>query len=268
VARRTERERRKVLAAYKQVKAEYIETHGCMVGLESDNHALASENDALTRQLHEMNEHTTRLLTKQAGWDKRQQELSAVIRRLKEQVRTTEATIPIGLYRDALESANEQAERAAEYGRRAAELTEQVAGLSERLIQSGAVPPPPPLPPQPPSSSRALRPKALAAPPKSPTALAHRTPAQAKLPPKNGTPTENTPPRAANAAQMQGHAAPASVRKAVSFAADAKGPPPAPTPPEPKAATPMSKIRALGGRKALEERLRRARSSPRHPPGP
>jgi hypothetical protein len=242
-----------------------------MVGLESDNHALATENDALGRQLHEMNEHTTRLLTKQAGWDKRQQELSAVIRRLKEQVRTTEATIPIGLYRDALESANEQAERAAEYGRRAAELTEQVAGLSERLIQSGAVPPPPPLPPQPPSSSRALRPKPLDAPPKLPTAPVHRTPAKrtpapAKLPPKNGTPTENTPPRAANAAQLQGQAAPVSVRKAVSFAADAKGPPPAP--PEPKPATPMSKIRALGGRKALEERLRRARSSPRHQPGP
>jgi hypothetical protein len=244
MVRETEKERRKILGAYKQVKAQYIETHNCMVGLEKENRVLAGENEALTQQVKEMHEYTNQLMTKQSGWDKRQQELSAVIHRLKEQIRTTETMIPIGLYKEALESANRQSEKAQEYSKRVAALMEQVASLSTRLIQEGKVLPPP-IPPT--SSSRPLQPK-------TPTTPAHRTPALAKLSLKTGTPTENTPPRSTNASPPKTHAS-ASSRKAVSFAIDSNAPPS-----EPKSATRMSKIRALGGRKALEEQLRKARS--------
>jgi hypothetical protein len=239
VVRETEKERRKILKAYKQVKDHYVETHNCMVGLERDNHILASEVETLTLQLKDMKEYTERISSKQSEWDKHQQQSSAIIRRLKEQIRSTETMIPIGVYKAALESADQEAAKADDYSKRVAALTKQVATLTSRLTQAGKVPPPPPLPS---SSSRALQPLRVSIP-------IDRTPVRPKLPPKNVTPTENKPPESINVSQPS-----VSSRKAVSFAVDFK------SPAEPKSATRMSKIRALGGRKALEEQLRKARS--------
>jgi hypothetical protein len=250
MVRETEKERRKILKAYKQVKEHYIETHNCMVGLERDNHILSNEIECLVQQLQEIQEHNADIESKQTKSCKRQQESDAVIRRLKEQIRTTEAMVPIGVYKSEVENAKREAAKADEYRTRVDALTKQVASLSARLTREGKAPPPPPPPSL--SSARALQPKQLSS---SAAAAAHRTPYRPHPSPKSVTPLENKPPLSINTAHTQDRVPPsagAASRKAVSFALDPVEPP--------KSASKMAKVRAAGGRKALEEQLRKARS--------
>ena len=317
--RETDKERRKFLKAYQRAKDRCAATQECLVAAERDNQLLAAEMDGLTRHLQEAQTVARRAAEQEALWEQRQRDSSAVIRRLKEQVRTTETMVPIGVYKSALKASDEHAAKAQEYRHKVNDLTVQVSTLSARIAERQVAekqskvaapvasrPPPPPPPPPPPAAAtipgRVLQPKEATKTTVRPAPGTHSKSFQTphhhpKPPPLSVTPlgTKRTPPSRNSqhtiartpAATVNGTAiakenqvttenrptppAPGSSgRKAVSFAKDAAPEPKsatkiADTPPEHRSASKIAQLRAAGGRKGLEEQLRRIRS-PRNQP--